>query len=69
MIEQYTNPITKNSVALHIAYDELLGFAFIVAVVDNDNKQYEETKFKATDFRQAIKLYDETKKKFQPIIR
>lgn len=65
MIDQYVNSITKNSVALHLAFDEIIGgFVFIVAVIDNDTYTYEETKYKATDYRSAIKQFDETKEKF-----
>lgn len=66
MIEQYTNSITKNNVALYLV-DTDEGHAFVVVVDDADTMTYEETKFKATNFRSAIKYYDEVKEKFKHV--
>lgn len=66
MIEQYTNSVTKNNVALYLV-DTDEGHAFVVVVDDCDNMEYQETKYRATDFRSAIKHYDEVKEKFKHI--
>lgn len=65
MLEQYTNPATDNSVALFLVDEGRFDYKFVVVVVNKSNNTYEETKYKAEDFRSAIKQYDEVKKQFK----